>query len=53
MVTVVDGIMVARLIMDIIAMYQKAGVNVDLESLAESIENEKARMERVAKQLGL
>lgn len=48
-----DAVMVARLIMDLISMYRDRGIEVDLDSLEEAIANEKARTERINKQLGI
>jgi len=51
MTVIGDAAIVAALIMDIISMYQRRGIVVDLDSLSEAIENEKARREKLNKEL--
>ncbi len=53
MSTVADAAVIAAVILDIISMYRDKGVEVDLESLGEAIEDEKARRDQLKKKLGL
>jgi len=51
MTAIADAAIVAALILDIISMYNSRGIEVDLDSLSEAIENEKARRDEINKRL--